>query len=63
MIVEGREYPFEYPFVILSEAKDLVARHARSFAEFTLNGTNVLRMTRGYSNKYPLPSTIILWYS
>ena len=35
----------------LSEAKDLCARRARPFAEFTLSGANVLRVT-GILSKY-----------
>ena len=35
----------------LSEAKDLCARRARPFAEFTLSGANVLRVTGIISEK------------
>ncbi len=43
-LLESREAERSNP-VILSAAKDLSAHRARPFAEFTLSGANVLRVT------------------
>ena len=49
----------EHLLVILSEAKDLVAQHARSFAEFTLSEANGLRMTLG--GRFVSPRLMSRW--
>ena len=49
----------EHLLVILSEAKDLVAQRARSFAEFTLSEANGLRMTLG--GRFVSPRLMSRW--